>query len=147
MTQFNGWRESDPTDGSATLGGDWNTTDYIPGYWFVRADGVVNVRYTSHGQGDTQTDLERFNPPQRGETVLLNWGTRGYEATLSIQTRDRAMLLLLRSWKEQSIVSIFKTWYGAVRYVRLTATPDTDQHAALIVGQVSYVAIKPTMDF
>lgn len=152
VTQTNGLLESEPAEASATLGGAEGTDDFIYGDSLTRPDAFVLLPRsqtvapgsTRHGAGDTQTDLEVFTPPGRGEKVILDWGTTGYEATLSLFTQDRELLLMLRRWKEQGTVSIYKTSYGAVRYVRLTSTPDTDQPAGWIDSAVSYIEVLPS---
>lgn len=141
VTQSNGFAESAAAEGSATLGGDESSSDFIHGCWLTRSDVAVELPNAKPSTGDTQTELEVFSPPGRGEKVVLNWGTTGYEGDVGIFTQDRALLLLLRDWKENSVVSIFKTSYGAVRYVRLMRTPDTDEPAGWISGTISYIEV------
>lgn len=147
VTQTNGWMESPSTDASAVLGGE--ADERIRGTWLVRPDAILDIPHPRHGAGDTQTDLEIFAPPGRRdesgqrEKVILNWGTSGYESSFSLFTDDRALLETLRQWKEQSVVSLLKKGDGSVRYVRLTATPETDGVARWVNGDVSYIEVSP----
>lgn len=155
VTQFNGWGESEPIEESATLGGDGSGDEggggpHIPGYWLVRPGAAIELLNAKSHSGDTKSDLELFSPPGRvdasvgiRDTVVLNWGATGYEGSISIFTDDRELIRTLRTWKRDGVVSIFKTWYGAVRYVRLTATPDSDQPHGWINGDITYIEIAP----
>lgn len=146
VTQTNGFAESEPTEASATLGselGDLSDPGFIHGYWLVRPDVTIDLPNPKHNQGDTQTDLEVFSPPGRADKVILDWGTKGYEGSIRIYTTDRELIRTLRAWKETGVVSILKTPYGSVRFIRLVSTPDADQPAGWIDGQLSYIEIAP----
>lgn len=129
ISESNGFGESEFTEDSATLGGEEGTVDYIPGYNLVRPDQIVDLRYAFASPGDTQTDLEVFTPPRRGEKVVLNWGTGGYEHSLTFFAADREIVDTLRGWKQNGTVSIEKSEYGAVRYVLVTGVTDGDKSA------------------
>jgi hypothetical protein len=149
VTQSNGWAESDPAEMSAELGDDPGGPDYLHDYWFIRPDAVIQLPSartaipgkTAHGQGDSQTDLEVFDVPGRGEKVILDWGTSGYEATISLLTKDRDLVRTLRGWKTAGSISIFKTPYGSVRFVRLTSVKDTDQPGGWIQVDITYIEV------
>lgn len=151
VTQTNDWRESEPAEVSATLGGERGTDDLIRGYWLKRPEQLIELPRAKHGQGDTVTDLELFDPPERRdpdtgrrEKVILDWGSRGYEGTITIRTQDRELIRTLRRWKEEGLVAILATPYGAVRYIRLTSTPDTDDIAWWINGAITYIEVQPS---
>jgi hypothetical protein len=136
ITQSNGFASSEPLEGSGMLIAD--------GYWVrtsSRIDELVHV--TGHGPGDTNTRIERMEPLQRPEAVLLDWGTTGYEGTFAITTDDREAIERLRRYKELAEVVMFKFPYGAVRYARIIDTPDADGVAAWANASVTYVSVTP----
>jgi hypothetical protein len=142
VTQSNGWRSSEPTELSVTLGGE--DADHIYGYWDVGGDTALELTHIQHGPGDTQAQIEQFTPPGRTEKVLLNWGATGYEGGYTLLTDDRDQVLRLRRYKDTGEVRLFKTPYGAVRYVRYLSAPDTDRPVGWIDDSVSYIEVDPT---
>jgi hypothetical protein len=142
VTQSNGWRSSEPSETSATLGG--SGTDEIGGYWDVGADDAYELTHIQHGPGDTQAQIEQFTPPGRPDKILLDWGVTGYEGTFALLTKDRDQILRLRGYKDRGEVRLFKTPYGASRYVRYTSVPDTDRPGRWINGSVTYIEVAPT---
>lgn len=144
VTQSNGWMSSEPIEDSATVEAD--------GYWLKRPGQVTPLPTAEtdyaglahHGPGDTPTDIERIEPLDRGEVLLLTWQTTGYEGVISLRTQDRALIRQLRSWKEGGDVSILATPYGESRYIRLLTTPDDDDPVWWINAQLSYVEVLPS---
>lgn len=146
ISQSNGFASSATAQASETVGDDDPyTNDYIRGYWLKRPGLALELPWARHGTGDTQTDLESLDPPGHGEEILLDWGTTGYKTSIGISTTDRDVMRTLRSFKEEDLVSILATPYGAVRYVRLTSTPDDDHPAGWTAGwtagQIAYTEV------
>jgi hypothetical protein len=142
VTQTNGWAESDPIEASLAVPAE--------GYFVRSASRIDELQYvTGHGPGDSQTDLEIMEPPDRRgadgrrEKLILNWGSTGYEGQFELLVSDRDSLDLLRGYKEAGEPVMFKFPYGAVRYAIITQTPDTDGVGDWFGEKVSYIEIAP----
>lgn len=142
VSQTNGWAESDPLEGSAMLGSDDPVSeDFIDSAQLVRPEIVVQLPHPVIGEGDTQTKVEVYSPPLSDEKVLLNRGTTGFEVSVSLFTDDHDLLELLREWKRLGVVSIYKTFYGDVRYVRILNSPETPKVAGWFSGRIDLVEV------
>lgn len=143
LTQSNGFAESEAIEGSATL--------EVDGYWIKRPSvatllpsSTTDIKgRTQHGAGDTQVQIEQLVALGRTDKLLLTWGVTGYEGGFSLLTKDRALVDLLRSYKDNGLVVIVSTPYGASRYVRFTAVTDHDQPGGWIDVAVSYIEVSP----
>lgn len=133
VTQTNGWAESAPTEESGTLTAE--------GHWIRSASKISELQYvTGHG-GDSVTDIEEMAPVGRAEKLLLTWGTTGYEGEAQLKIGDRALLNELRAYKEAAEIVMIKFPYGAVRYARITDTPDNDEVADWATQRVRYIEV------
>jgi hypothetical protein len=133
VRQTNGWMESPAIEESATLTAE--------GYWMRTASRLVELAHvTGHG-GDTVADKEIYEPPGRGEPLVLHWGARGYEGKFTLMTNDQALIDELRGWKDAGELVMFKHPRGAVRYAFLTATPDSDAVADWANLDGSYIEV------
>jgi hypothetical protein len=136
VTQTNGWMESVPLEDSAMVVAD--------GYWLASASDVNELQFvTGHGPGDHDRQLEITQPLQRGEKVVLNWGTTGYEGSFSLMSNDRDQLARLRAYADTSEIVMFKFPYGDVRYGVIIATPDDDGVGDWYKGTVQYIEALP----